>query len=382
MRRVGMLLVGILISAAGARAQIGKSVSVSAGTPEDKALGEIYAATDPAQKLQLLDKFMSEFGKGDLEMLGDQIYASTYLEQKNYNMAYEYAQKVLGLDADNFSAAVTLVHAAEGMKDASKMFDAAAQAVDILKRYEAAPRPEGTPEQQWEQDRDQNLENAKGDVSYMQYALYQAAFGATDPAAKAGYFERLVTLFPDSPYALDAAEQSVFAYQQAQNFPKMIAAAQNILAAHPDDAGMLVLLADYWSDKGLDVDKAGANAQKALDVLGKATKPGNVTDEQWQQQVSVQKGVAYSALGQVDVIRGRNAQAVEAFKEANPLLKTVPYYYGRNLYRLGFTLAKMQRIPEAKDALNQAIAVNSPYRGLAQQTLDKIGGAPPRRTKH
>ena len=62
------------ISASSATAQIGKNVSVAAGTPEDKAITEIYAATDGPEKIALIDKFMADYGKGDLELLGDQLY--------------------------------------------------------------------------------------------------------------------------------------------------------------------------------------------------------------------------------------------------------------------------------------------------------------------
>ena len=68
-----------------------------------------------------------------------------------------------------------------------------------------------------------------------------------------------------------------------------------------------------------------------------------------------------------------NVQAVNAFRQAAPLLKSNPTSYARNQYRLGFTLAKMQKIPEARAALTEAAAIDSPYRALAQQTLAKIG---------
>jgi tetratricopeptide (TPR) repeat protein len=155
----------------------------------------------------------------------------------------------------------------------------------------------------------------------------------------------------------------------------MISSAQAALAADPNDASMLVLLADYWSDNGLQLDEAAAYAQKALAALQQPKKPDNMTDDQWQQQVSLEKGLAYSCIGEVSVRKSHNAPAVDAFKQANPLLKSSAFYYGRNLYRLGFTLAKMQRTAEARTVLSEAARVDSPYKALAQQTLAKIGGA-------
>src|ERR1700730_8934936 len=143
MMQRSMILIAFLLSAAATvSAQIGKSVSVSAGTPEDKALTEIYGAPDGPEKVTLLDKFMADYGKGDMELLGDQLYVQTYLAQKNYAKVYEYGDKVLALDPDNFSTAVIMVHAAEEQGDGKKLFDACQKVADIIKRYKSGPPPE------------------------------------------------------------------------------------------------------------------------------------------------------------------------------------------------------------------------------------------------
>ncbi len=68
MRRsvVFLFVLLLLIAPALAQGQIGKTVMLLAGSPEDKALAELTAATDPAKKLELLDKWLAEDGKGDL----------------------------------------------------------------------------------------------------------------------------------------------------------------------------------------------------------------------------------------------------------------------------------------------------------------------------
>jgi hypothetical protein len=47
---------------------------------------------------------------------------------------------------------------------------------------------------------------------------------------------------------------------------------------------MLLLLADYYSEKGEQLDKAESYAKKAVSLLGTAKKPDGFTDEQWKQQ--------------------------------------------------------------------------------------------------
>ena len=367
-------IIAFLLTATTASAQMGKTISVNAGTPEDKALAEIYAAPDGPEKIALLDKFTAEFGKGDMELLADQLYAGTYLAQKNYVKTYEYAQKALTLDPDNLSTAVTLVHAAEEQGDTAKIFDAAERANAIVINFKSAAPPAGMSKENWEQQKQGILRGAQDDISCYQNATFNAAYKLTDSKSRAGYMERFAKDFPDSPYAVNAREQIAFSEEQAQNFPKMMDAAQAVLAADPKNVDMLVLLSDYWSEKGQQLDKAGEYAQKAIDILSKQQKPEGVDDAQWQQQVSMQKGLAYSALGEVYVNQTFNAQAINAFRQATPLLKSNPTSYARNQYRLGYTLAKMQKIPEARAALTEAASIDSPYRALAQQTLAKISG--------
>ena len=374
MKRLIVLIVLFLGLTTAASAQIGKTVAVPAGSDEDKALAPIYSAPDGPDKIALLDKFMTDYGKGDFELLGDQLYVQTYLAQKDYAKVYEYGDKVLKLDPDSLSAAVSVIRAADAQGDTPKLFDVGEKISAILARFKASSAPEGTLPNQWAATKEQALKDEDADISFVEYALVNAASKTADPASRVKLFERYAAAFPDSPYTLSVREQAAYAYQQLQNTAKMTETAQSILAANPGDVSMLILLADSLSDSDKQGDKATAYAQKALDALKDAKKPDNLTDDQWQQQESLEKGIAYSTIGEVDVIKGKNAPAVDAFKLANPLLKSNNYYYGRNLYRLGFTLAKMQRHPEARTVLTEAIAVDSPYKAKALETVNKIGG--------
>jgi hypothetical protein len=374
MRRTLILCVALLSIAASAAAQLGKTIAIPAGSDEDRAVNEINTAPDGPAKIALIDKFMASYGKGDFELLGDQLYIQTYLALKDYPKVFEYGDKALALDPDNLAVGVNIVRAADATGDTQRLFATGEKISQMLARYKAAPAPAGMSPEQWAQTRQDTLKKADADVSYVQYTMIQAAYKTADPVAKAALFERYVAAFPDSPYSANAREQTAFAYQQARDTAKMVASAQSALTADPNDPSMLLLLADYWSDSEQHVDEAGTNAQKALDSLQQAKKPDNVTEDQWQEQLSLEKGIAYSCLGEVDVIKGRNATAVESFKQANPLLKSNAFYYGRNLYRLGFTLAKMKRIPEARAVLTEAVSVDSPYKSRAQETLNKIGG--------
>lgn len=360
----------LLVSVFAANAQqIGKYVPIAAGSDEDRALTEINGTADPAEKLALIDKFASSLGKGDLAIVADELYVNYYIAQKSYDKAFEYGDKLFELDPDNFVNAVNMIRAANEKGDADKLMAYGEKTAGILQRYKTAPAPAGTDESAWQKQQKDTLENNNDNILYVEQAVYVTAYRTTNAAKRAALMVKFAQLFPDSPYAGQAMGVAATSYQQAQNVPKMLEVANGLLAKDPNNIGMLLLLSDYYSEKGEQLDKAEAFAKKAITLLPAAQKPEGVTDAQWQQQLSLQKGLALSALGQTSIQKKDNAQAAENFRAAAPLLKQDEGSYGRNQYRLGFALLNLKKNAEAKEAFTQAASVNSPYKALAQAKL-------------
>lgn len=355
--------------------QIGKYVPIPAGSEADHALTEINGTADPAQKLALIDKFSSSLGQGDMAIVADDLYVNYYIAQKNYDKAFEYGDKLFALDPDNFANAVNMVRAASEKNDNDKLAAYGEKASGILQRFKAAPPPAGTEADGWQRQKAATLESNKENIAYIEQAVYMVAYKTTNPSKRAAMFTHFAQIFPDSPYANQALGVAATSYQQAQNIPKMLEVANGLLAKDSNNIGMLLLLSDYYSEKGEQLDKAEASAKKVIALLGAAQKPEGVTDEQWQQQVSLQKGLALSALGQVNLQKKDNAQAAENFKSAAPLLKADEGSFGRNQYRLGFALLNLKKNAEAKEAFTQAASVNSAYKGLAQAKLKSFEAA-------
>jgi tetratricopeptide (TPR) repeat protein len=364
-----------------AYAQIGKYVPIPAGSDADHALTEIDATSDPSQKLALIDKFAATIAQGDLAIVADDRYVNYYIAAKNYDKAFEYGDKLFALDPDSLANGVNMVRAAQEKGDSDKLFSYGDKVASILKRYKDAPAPEGKDQQDWDNTKKQTLENAHDSILYVQQLIFNGAYRTPDVGKRAALLTRFAQMFPDSPYADQALGVAAASYQQTQNTPKMLEVANGLLAKDPSNLGMLLLLSDYYSEKGEQLDKAEAYAKKAVSVLETAKKPDGLTDEQWQQQSALQKGLALSALGQVNIQKKNNAQAVDNLKAAAPLLKPNANSYARNQYRLGFALLNLKRVPEAKAALTDAASVNSPYKSLAQDKLKALSGATPAHAK-
>jgi tetratricopeptide (TPR) repeat protein len=346
--------------------QIGKYVPVSAGSDVDHAIAEINAAADPAQKLELIDKFAAGLGQGEMALLADELYVNHYLAQKQYDKAFEWGDKLFVVDPGNFNNAVNMVRAASEKGDSEKLLAYGEKAQSILAAFKASPAPSGMTAEQWEQHKAHAIENNQDNIRYAEQAVYGGVYQTKDPAKRADQLMRFAKSSPDSPYALPAMGVAATSYQQAQNAAKMLEVASAILAKDPGNLGMLLLVSDYYGEKGEQLEKAESYAKKAAASAESAPRPEGVTEEQWKQQTALQKGLALSTLGQINLQKKNNAAAVQNFQAAAPLLKSNDTSYARNQYRLGFALLNLRRIPEAKAAFTEAASVNSPYRSYAQ----------------
>jgi tetratricopeptide (TPR) repeat protein len=375
LRFLAILLVAGFFAAIPLHAQIGKTIIVSAGSEVDHQLNDINAATDSAAKLKLIDAFSAAHPDGDLQILADEQYVNYYLNAKQYDKAFEYGDKLFALDPDNFSNAVNMVRAANEKGDADRLFAAGEKAAGILQRFKAQSPPAGTSPDAWKAEQQQKLESVKDNRDYIEQSLMNAAYQQKDANKKAALLVRFANIFPDSPSAGQALGAAAATYQQTQNRPKMLETANSALEKDPDNIGILLLLADDYSEKGEQLDKAETYAKKAASLCDTAKKPEGMSDADWQKQINLQRGLAFSALGQIDLQKKLNPAAVDSLTKATPLLKSNAAVYARNQYRLGFAYLNLKKTTEAKQAFTEAASVDSPYKGPAQEKLKGIAGA-------
>ena len=368
------LLLLLAMFAPACNAQLGKNVMIPAGSEVDRQINAINAA-DPSQKLQLIDEFSKAHPDGDYQIIADEQYVNYYIGAKQYDKAFEYGDKLFALDPDNFQNALNMIRGANEKGDTEKLFSYGEKATSIIQNYQKSAAPTGTDAETWERGKTDKLAAQKANLDYVYQSLVSAAYNSKEPAKKANYFERMAKMYGGTPEETQTLSMAAFSYQQAQQRTKMLAAANAVLAKSPENIGMLLLLADDYSEKGEQLDKAEAYAKKAISLADSAKKPEGTVDEQWKQETSVQKGLALSTLGQVSLQKKLNPQAVDYLTKAAPLLKSNAVSYARNQYRLGFAYVNLKKNADAKQAFTDAASVDSPYKGPAQQKLAEISSA-------
>jgi tetratricopeptide (TPR) repeat protein len=370
----GLLLL-LAMFAPASMAQLGKSILIPAGSEEDHQLTAINAAEDPAAKLKLLEDFAKAHTDDEFQVIADEQFVNFYLNAKQYDKVFEYGEKLWAVDPDNYANGVNLVRAGNEKGDFDRVFDYGEKATAILQRYKAAPAPEGTAAEAWEQQKTQKLEQVKENQDYVEKSMLIAAYQPKDEVKKADLLVRYAKDFPDSPNAEQVLSVAAVTYQQAQGPQKMVDLANGVLAKDPNNLGMLLLLADYYSEKGTQLDKAEEYAKKVAAICDAAKKPDSVSDEDWKKQNGLKKGLALSALGQVNLQKKENLAAVKNLTSAAPLVKSDPGSYARNQYRLGFAYLNLKRNADAKQAFTDAASVNTPYKGPAEEKLKELGAS-------
>lgn len=371
------LVVGLLVclGAVEGMAQLGKTVTIAAGTPEDRALLTIEQESDPAKRIELLEKFVQEFA-GGARLLGYRRLQASYLSAGELDKAIGSGLQALKLDASDFSTLANLTRAFAQKQDAAQAFSYGMLAVGLVQRLKGMAPPEGTGADVWESFKGNLLEQAQPDYQFLEYTLYQLASQQADPATQGALFERYIDAFADSGY-LPAAYQACFgAYQRAGDADKVLEVGEGALAKNSDNLLVSLLVADGLSELGKHLERAEALAQRIPELADKAARPETQSEEQWTQQKNTWKGVALSIQGQILMHREKTLEATAKFHDAEPLLAPQSgVALARNLYREGYAYAKLGRLDPARRALMQAVAIESPYKAVAQELLNKVNEA-------
>lgn len=225
--------------------------------------------------------------------------------------------------------------------------------------------------------------------SQPEYDAVKAMLEAQDPDGKIQAAENLLTKFADTEFKPIALYVEAIAYQQKNDFAKMVVYAERALEADPRDYKSMLLLANGIAQKtrenDLDKEEKLARAEKyanaALPLIKDAPKPNpQLTEEQWAGAKKDYEAEAHRALGMIALTRRKTDVAVTEFKTA---VEDAANPDPSDSVRLGAAYNRAGKYDDAIAVLDKVMAdprASGPVRQFAQAekvraTQAKTGGA-------
>jgi len=388
--RVDLVLVSAVSATPG---PLGVRVNVQAGTAEDAALVDLEFEKDPATRAKKVEEIAQRFGdQSPVTMMAYGMLQDSYLGADKFTEALAAGDKVLERDPLNFSAVVRQARAWAGQGGLENAYEQAGRAQRLLSELQTVAPPADVSPDSWASEKQKLTETSQAELQGLSYDLLVATTSVQDPARRAKLAESFLEVFPQSSYRGSAYYTLAVAAQQQGNLPNMLKWANAGLETDPNQAVLLMMMASTLSERGSsgaapskdDLTKARELANRLLELLSKEpdkARPPGASDEQWAAQKQIWEGMGHLSLAQVSLHEGSTdppnkpklQQAIAEFKTAAPMIKSDAYSYARNQFYLGFAYAKLGDAASARAALNEVVALDTPYREPARDLLGKLG---------
>jgi len=367
---VGLLLAFLSTLAV---AQLDRIV-IPAGTPEDQALTAISSEQDAQKKLAAYQDFVQKFSANPAAVAyGNWQIAQTYQTTGDQQKALEYGDKALAASPRNLDILVSQTNVAQQLKDNSKIVEYATKGGEAYNRLDKQTKPEGMSDQDFAARISEDKSSAQNSYEFLEAAAFNAITDEKNATKRMTYIESFGSAFPKSRFESSVAQYVMYTLGPGQlNDPaRLVSYGEKSLASDPNNMAILLLMANAYVEETSPaaVVKSVTYAQKVIE-LAKADAP----DADRARKLS--GGVAESTLGFALMKQDKTAAAVSHLKTASGLLKGQDdVAYATALYRLGFAYAKLNKVSDAREVLNEAVKIPGPLQQPSQELLTKVNTA-------
>jgi len=366
-----MVAVFTLVFSVRGHAQL-DNIVIAAGTPEDQALTTISNEQDTQKKLAMYQDFLQKFSSNPAAVAyGNWQISQSYQAAGDMPKALEYGDKALAGSPRNLDILVSQTGIAQQLKDNTKVFDYSTRGAELYNSIAKQAKPEGVSDEEFARRIEDQKTAAKSSYEFLEAATFNAIAEEPDAKKRMAYIERFTPAFPNSRFQEQITSYAMMSLSELKDTPRLIAYAEKTLATDPNNLPALLLLAGAYADdpKPGSVAKAVTYAQKTIDAA-KADAP----DADRSRKVSA--GAAHSTLGYAYMKQDKTAAAIPELRSASALLKGQDdQQYAIALYRLGYAYAKLSKVSEARDVLQEAVKISGPVQQPAQELLTKVNAA-------
>ena len=354
-------------------AQLDKIV-IPAGTPEDQALQAISSEQDGQKKITMYEDFLNKFASNPAAVAYGNWQVSQYYQGAgDLQKAVSYGDKALAGAPHNLDIIVSQASLAQQMKDNAKLMEYASKGGQTYNSISKQPKPDGMSDQDFAKNVEEEKAAAKNSYEFLETSAFNAIADEKDAKARMSYIDHFTAAFPDSRFQEQVAQYAMYTLGPGQlNDPsRLVAFGEKTLATNPNSVPALLLLSNSYADESKPgaISKAITYSQKVIE-LSKANAP----DADRSRKLSA--GVAHSTMGYALMKQDKTAAAVTELKAATGLLKGQDdVAYATALYRLGYAYAKLNRVEEARNVLNEAVQIAGPVQQPSRDLLAKVNTA-------
>jgi len=366
-----LLVVLVLLPATFLFAQI-ESITIPAGTPEDRSLQAITKEPDDQKKLTMYADFLQQFSANPAAVA----YANWQLAQYyqgagDLPKALDYGDKALASAPRNLDILVSQASIAQQMKSNPRLFDYSVRGGAVYNSIDKSPKPDGMSDQDFATQKEQQKTAAKNSYDFLEAAAFNVIVDESNAKARMGEIERFTPAFPNSRFDEPVTSYAMMALSELKDSARVISYGDKVLATNPNSLPTLLMLAGTYVE-----DPRPGSLAKAVGYAQKAANEAKAEAPDADRARKLSGGVAHSTLGYAYMKQDKTAAAVTELRSASGLLKGLDdQQYSIALYRLGYAYAKLNRTTEARDVLMEASKIPGPVQAPSQDLLSKVNAA-------
>ncbi|HEY3974877.1 MAG TPA: hypothetical protein VGM18_17860 [Candidatus Sulfotelmatobacter sp.] len=352
-----------------------ESISIAAGTDEDKALQAITSEGDPQKKVAMYQDFVQKFASNPAAVAyGDWQLEQAYVATGDLPKALDYGDKALAGSPHNLDILVSVAGAAQQAKNNVKLMDYAAKGGEVCLSIVKQAKPAGMSDEEFASKVNEERSSAKSACEFLESSGFYAISSETDAKSRMDEIEKFTAAFPDSKYSEQVSNYAMYTLGPGQlnDQVRLVSFGEKVLATNPNSLAALLLLAGHYAD-----DTRPGSAAKAISYAQKAIEVAKPDAPDADQSRKTSAGAAHSTIGWAYLKQEKTASAIPELKTASTLLKggEEQQQYARALYGLGFAYAKLNKLSEAREVLTEVSKMPGPLQPMSQDLLTKVNTA-------
>lgn len=348
------------------------TITIPAGTPEDKDLNTINAEQDAQKKVSMYQDFLQRYASNPAAVAYGNWQLSQYFQSAgDLQKALEFGDKALVGSPHNLDILTSQITIAQQLKDNAQVFKYSVQGGDAYDSIEKQPKPADLNDEQFASLIASQKDTNKNSYEFFEDAAFNVIAAENDPKARMDEIDTFTATFPKSKMDEQVTQYAMLSLSELKDNRRLMDYADKALTANPDDLPALLLLANYYVDSSEPgaLPKAISYAQKAI-VAAKADDPAA------DKTHKISAGVAHGVMGRAYAKQGKTLASVGELKSAVALLKGQDeQQYAIAAYFLGWDYAKLNKLTDARTVLTEAVAIPGPMQQPTKDLLTKVNTA-------